>query len=92
MNIPILVVATIPLLAFMLFALDKFLSKIGAWRIPEALLLWIALLGGAAGALAAMKIFRHKTCKKRFTIGIPMMLLLHFSVMVLLLYLEAIGV
>ena len=61
--------------------LDKFLAKADMWRIPETVLLGAAFVGGAFGALLAMKIFRHKTRKRIFTIGVPMMLLLHLSVL-----------
>jgi len=52
MNLLIHIIAIASLLAFLAFAIDKMLAKMNAWRIPEAVLLWLALLGGAAGALA----------------------------------------
>ncbi|MBR5813914.1 MAG: DUF1294 domain-containing protein [Bacteroidaceae bacterium] len=87
MNIFIYIIAIASLVAFILFALDKLFSKMGTWRIPESLLLWIALCGGAAGALAAMVMFHHKTCKLWFTIGIPLMQIVHIAILVMLLYL-----
>jgi uncharacterized membrane protein YsdA (DUF1294 family) len=69
------------IVAFVLYASDKFLAKADMWRIPEAVLLGTAFVGGAFGALLAMRIFRHKTRKRIFTIGVPMMLLLHLSVL-----------
>lgn len=47
--------------AFILYMADKKKAQKGKWRIKEAVLLGTGLLGGAVGALAAMKIFRHKT-------------------------------
>ena len=84
MNILIYIMAVASSLAFLLFGIDKLLAKIGAWRIPEAVLLCTALLGGAAGALVAMRMFRHKTSKGRFATGVPLMLVVHAVLLVML--------
>ena len=47
--------------AFFLYGIDKLKAKCHAWRIKESVLLGVALLGGAVGALLGMLIFRHKT-------------------------------
>lgn len=49
------------LVAFILYSIDKLRAKRGAWRIKESLLLGIGFFGGAAGALLAMRVVRHKT-------------------------------
>lgn len=41
------------------------------WRISERTLLWIAFFGGGVGSLLGMKLARHKTKHKRFTICVP---------------------
>ena len=46
------------------------------WRIPEATLLGIGLLGGSLGCMLGMYQFRHKTRKPVFAIGLPVMLAL----------------
>lgn len=51
---------------FAAFGLDKFYAQTHRWRIPERVLLGLALVGGAYGALAGMLIFRHKTRKAYF--------------------------
>ena len=63
--------------AFFLFASDKQRAVRQKWRIPERTLLLSAFLGGGAGALLAMQICHHKTKKKRFTILVPLFLLMH---------------
>ena len=63
--------------AWLMYGLDKWKAKSGAWRLPERTLLLTAFLGGAAGALAGMLLFRHKTRKPKFIVGVPLMLAAH---------------
>lgn len=65
----------INLFAYILYGIDKYKSKKSKWRIPEKTLITTALLGGSIGALLAMKMFRHKTKHKKFTIGVPLILI-----------------
>ncbi|MBP3301207.1 MAG: DUF1294 domain-containing protein [Clostridia bacterium] len=65
------------LIAFFLYGSDKARAKQNRYRIPEKVLLGIALLGGSLGAMAGMQIFRHKTKKLKFLLGIPLCLLLN---------------
>lgn len=65
----------INLLTFLLFGIDKWKAKRDRLRIPEATLLTLAVLGGSIGALLGMAVFHHKTKHKKFTIGIPLILL-----------------
>jgi uncharacterized membrane protein YsdA (DUF1294 family) len=51
-------------------------------RTPEATLLLLAALGGSIGALLAMYLFRHKTLHKKFTIGVPILLLTQMALAV----------
>ena len=70
--------AGLQIIAFFLFALDKLLARHKKWRISENTLLLSALFGGSIGALASMYLFRHKTRHKKFTWGIPLILILQF--------------
>ncbi len=74
------------LITFLMMGLDKWKAKRGAWRIPERVLLLSALCFGAVGATAGMSLFRHKTRHKRFSIGLPAMLILHIVIAVHLTY------
>ena len=49
-----------------LYRSDKSAAQRGAWRVPEANLHLVALLGGWPGALVARRAFRHKTTKQPF--------------------------
>ena len=62
--------------AFLLMLVDKLKAKRGAWRISEATLMWIAVLGGSIGSLFGMYLCRHKTRHIKFTLGIPLILIL----------------
>lgn len=63
-------------LAFLIMLADKQKAKKHLWRIPEATLLTVAILGGSIGTLAGMRCFHHKTQKSKFRIGIPLILAL----------------
>ncbi len=56
------------------YGLDKRRAAAGGKRIRVAVLLGLAALGGSAGALAGMYLFRHKTKKNYFVLGIPMIM------------------
>ena len=66
--------------AFLLMLIDKSKAKRGAWRIPERTLLGSAILGGSLGAITGMYLFRHKTKHSKFTIGIPVILIIQIIV------------
>ena len=59
---------------FAVMLIDKWKAKRGAWRIPEATLLGIALFGGSIGAIAGMNLLRHKTRHPKFSVGLPVIL------------------
>jgi len=66
----------INLIGFLAMWLDKIKAKKGAWRIPEKTLFMITFLGGGIGTVAGMYIFRHKTQKPKFIIGLPGILII----------------
>lgn len=65
----------INIITIAVYGIDKRNAVHGKWRIRVSTLLGLAAAGGAAGALLAMHLFHHKTRKKKFTIGVPLMLL-----------------
>lgn len=76
----------INLIAFLAFGIDKRKAQKGAWRIKEATLLGLAVIGGSIGALLGMKVFRHKTKHKKFTVGVPAIFLLQAALTVWLFF------
>lgn len=52
--------------AFLAYALDKSAAQKNRWRTQEKTLHLFALLGGWPGALAAQRLFRHKSKKTSF--------------------------
>ena len=67
--------AAVNLLDFILMGADKSKAKRGAWRVPEATLLLVAVLGGSIGGILGMLLFRHKTRHAAFALGLPLILL-----------------
>lgn len=68
------------LLSFSLFGIDKRRACRHKYRISEATLFSVALLGGSIGAWAGMYAFRHKTAHWYFVIGIPLILVVQIVV------------
>ena len=65
---------------FLLMRIDKGKAQKNRWRIPEATLMTVAALGGSAGSLLGMYLFRHKTRHLKFTLGIPLILAVHLVI------------
>ena len=76
MRIFIYYLIVINVLTFLLYGIDKWKARRGKWRIPEDTLIWLAIAGGSIGALLGMYLFRHKTQHRKFTLGIPAILLI----------------
>ncbi len=72
----------INLIAFLSMLVDKQKAKFGKWRIPENTLFLFAFLGGTVGSIIGMQVFRHKTKKNKFKIGMPALLILQILAIV----------
>jgi len=59
---------------FILMLVDKIKAKKNKWRIPEATLFLVALIGGCVGSILGMYAFRHKTKHVKFILGMPLIL------------------
>lgn len=59
--------------------IDKRRAIRNEWRIPEATLFLIALLGGSMGSIAGMQLFRHKTRHWYFVWGMPIIFFIELA-------------
>ena len=66
-------------ITFLFYGFDKALSKKGGWRIPEAVLHWMVLLGGFPGGWLGRSLFRHKTKKGVFTFVLIISTAIHLA-------------
>ncbi|MCI8357172.1 MAG: DUF1294 domain-containing protein [Lachnospiraceae bacterium] len=82
----VLYLAIINLTGFLMMGIDKRKARKRAWRIPEATLFVIALVGGSLGTTAGMHFFRHKTRHWYFLYGMPAILFLQIAIVVILIY------
>ena len=70
------------IIAFAAFGIDKRKAVKHKYRISEATLLGLALIGGSAGALAGMHLFHHKTKKLLFR-AVPMLLAVQIALLII---------
>ena len=61
----------INLIGFLIMGIDKRRAIRHAYRISEATLFGIALIGGSLGSILGMYAFRHKTTHWTFVYGMP---------------------
>jgi uncharacterized membrane protein YsdA (DUF1294 family) len=52
--------------SFFTYGYDKSRAIAQRYRVPNAVLLWLAILGGSIGSITGMYAFRHKTLMDRF--------------------------
>ena len=75
----------INLVSFLVFGFDKLQSKrrernSAVRRLPEKSLILLAVFGGSLGIIVGMKVWRHKTLHKTFTVGVPLILALQILI------------
>ena len=68
--------AAVNLFGLIIMGVDKSRAKRRKWRIPEATLFLVAIIGGSIGSIAGMYLFRHKTKHWYFVVGMPVILVL----------------
>jgi len=71
---------------FVTYGIDKWKAKKTKWRIREASLLLLAVLGGSVGAWLGMRVWHHKTQHKKFKYGVPVIIVVQLALIVYFLY------
>nr|WP_245547033.1 DUF1294 domain-containing protein [Evansella cellulosilytica] len=64
---------------------DKHRARKRKWRYSEKYLFLLAIIGGSIAMLIANHVFRHKTKKRLFTLGLPVVISIQL-IIVLFLY------
>ncbi|MBQ9709148.1 MAG: DUF1294 domain-containing protein [Clostridia bacterium] len=80
----LIAVSVVSVITFIVYLVDKIKAKIGGFRVPEAVLLTLSVLGGATGGLLAMGFCRHKTKHWYFFLVNLASLFLHAGIYLLL--------
>ena len=76
----IIYLIAINVITFLVYGIDKWKAKRSKWRIPEATLLGLAVLGGSIGAWLGMKVWHHKTMHKKFKFGLPVIIIIQLLI------------
>ena len=79
MNIILYFIVAVSIATFLLYGIDKYKARKGRWRISEATLLMMAVIGGSIGAWAGMRLWHHKTMHKKFKYGIPLIIIMQIA-------------
>lgn len=78
--------AAVNILGFSMMGIDKAKARRRSWRISEAHLFLVALIGGSVGTLVGMYVFRHKTKHWYFVYGMPAILLIQIALVCVLVF------
>ena len=79
MNIILYYLLAVNIATFLLYGVDKYKAKKNKWRISEATLLLMAVIGGSIGAWIGMRLWHHKTMHKKFKYGIPLIIIMQIA-------------
>ena len=86
LHIVLIYLAVINVVTFFMYGVDKWKAKKSKWRIREAALLGLAILGGSIGAWLGMKAWHHKTQHKKFKYGVPAIIIVQLALIGYFLY------
>lgn len=78
------IMLTMSLILFITMAVDKRRARLGKYRISEARLFLLALLGGGIGGWIGMYTFHHKTKHMKFVILFPLISIIQLAALIYL--------
>ena len=87
MNPIIIYFIAINIVTFFVYGTDKWLAKKNRRRISEKALWNFTFIGGSIGAYLAMKTFHHKTKHRKFTLGVPALIVFHIVLLIFMFFL-----
>lgn len=73
-KILIIYILVINISGFLIIGYDKAMARARRYRVPEIRLLFLAVAGGSVGVYLGMHVFRHKTNKLLFSLGVPIII------------------
>ena len=79
-KIIVIYLIVINVVTFFIYGIDKWKAVRSKWRISEAMLLGLAVIGGSIGAWLGMKVWHHKTMHKNFKYGIPAIIVIQLFI------------
>ncbi len=79
-------IATINVVGFVMYGLDKFLAKRSWLRVPESLLHILAFAGATPAAIVAQQLFWHKTTKRSFQVMFWLIALVQVALVYVVVY------
>ena len=82
LNVAIAYLVVINVVTFVLYGIDKWKARHSKWRVAEAVLLGMAVIGGSVGAWSGMAVWHHKTLHKKFRYGIPLILVAQITLLI----------
>jgi len=74
----------INIIAFAMYGVDKRRAIKNKWRVSESALIMVCVLGGSVGGIIGIKLFHHKTRHRKFTIGVPLILIMQMLAVLIL--------
>ncbi|MDD4335452.1 MAG: DUF1294 domain-containing protein [Desulfotomaculaceae bacterium] len=73
-------IIAINIICFLIMCYDKAMARAHKYRVPEIRLLMLAAAGGSLGIYMGMHIFKHKTKKLIFVLGVPIILFIQIII------------
>jgi uncharacterized membrane protein YsdA (DUF1294 family)/cold shock CspA family protein len=90
--LPFFAYLILSLLTFIVYAFDKTKAHKNERRIPEQILHFLEFLGGWPGALITQRVIRHKNKKKSFQAIFWVIVIIHITVWINILFFGSIGI